>query len=185
MDVYEAQLVWYLENFVIPEDYQVKILEAHRKLESAYDDTNKQKEALQASLKRLKELYRWGHISKGEYLSDYEDARRKLGKLAPAEDKSKLLERLAHFLANVADAWKEATQEQQNKLARTLFEQIWIEDNKVVSVKPRPELEPFFNINLESHGKDIGCDPEGIRTPDLHRDRVACLSTTPRGHPFQ
>ena len=25
-------------------------------------------------------------------------------------------------------------------------------------------------------------DPGGIRTPDLHRDRVACLSTTPRGH---
>ena len=24
-------------------------------------------------------------------------------------------------------------------------------------------------------------DPEGIRTPDLHRDRVACLTATPRG----
>ena len=48
-------------------------------------------------------------------------------------------ERLAHFLANVADAWKEVTQEQHNKLARSLFEQIQTEDNKVVSVKPRPD----------------------------------------------
>ena len=91
-------------------------------------------------------------------------------------------ERLAHLLGNVVDAWKEATQEQRNKLARTLFERIQIEDNKVVFVKPRPELEPFFQINFESHARDIGCDPGGIRTPDLHRDRVACLSATPRGH---
>lgn len=182
LDVYEAQIVWYLENFVIPEDYQARILEAHRRLQSAYDDTNRQKEALQTSLKRVKELYRWGHISKEEYLADYEDAQRELERLTPVEDKSELLDRLAHFLANVADAWKEATQEQRNKLARSLFEQIQIEDNKVVSVKPRPELELFFGINFESHAKDIGCDPEGIRTPDLCRDRAACLSATPRGH---
>ena len=65
-------------------------------------------------------------------------------------------------MANVADAWKQATQEQRNKLARSLFEQIQIEDNKVLSVKPRPELEPFFKINFENHARDIGCDPEGI-----------------------
>lgn len=51
-------------------------------------------------------------------------------------------------MANVADAWKQATQEQRNKLARSLFEQIQIEDNRVLSVKPRPELEPFFKINF-------------------------------------
>ena len=174
LDIYEAQILWYLENFVIPKDYQVKILEAHRKLESAYDDTSEQKEALQASLKRLKELYRWGHISKKEYLAGYEETERELDKFAPVEDKSKSLERLQHFLANVADGWKEAAQEQRNRLARALFEKIEIEDNKVIFVKPRPELEPFFKINFESHAKDIGCDPEGIRTPDLHRDRVAC-----------
>ena len=144
LDVYEAQIKWCLENFVIPEDYQARILDAHRKLESVYDNTNEQKEALETSLKRLKELYRWGHISKEEYLADYEDAQRELGKLAPVEDKSKLLERLAHFLANVADAWKEATQEQRNKMANVLFEQIWREDNKVVAIKPTDELRPFF-----------------------------------------
>ncbi|GAI49288.1 unnamed protein product, partial [marine sediment metagenome] len=36
LDVYETQIEWYLENFVIPEDYQKKILDAHRKLEAAY-----------------------------------------------------------------------------------------------------------------------------------------------------
>ena len=40
--------------------------------------------------------------------------------------------------------------------------------------KPRAELESFFTLNFESRAGDIGCDPEGIRTPALHRDRVAC-----------
>lgn len=33
LEIYEAQIEWYLENFVIPEDYQERIIEAHRKLE--------------------------------------------------------------------------------------------------------------------------------------------------------
>ena len=84
------------------------------------------------------------------------------------------MKKLAYFLANVGDAWREASQEQRNKLARALFEQIQTEGNEVVFLKPRPELQPFFKINFECHTRDIGCDPEGIRTPDLHRDRVAC-----------
>lgn len=75
---------------------------------------------------------------------------------------------------HAADAWKEASQEQRNKLAKALFEQVWIENNKVVAVKPRPELEPFFKLNFECHDRDIAGDPDGIRTHDLHRDRVAC-----------
>ena len=85
------------------------------------------------------------------------------------------LERLAHFLANVANAWREANQEQRNKLARILFEEIKLDSGgRVVAVKPRPELEPFFKLSYECHARDIGCDPGGIRTPALHRDRVAC-----------
>ena len=70
--------------------------------------------------------------------------------------------------------WEQASQEKRNKLAGCLFEQIRIEDNKVVLVKPRTELEPFFRLDFECHTRDIAGDPGGIRTPDLHRDRVAC-----------
>ena len=48
------------------------------------------------------------------------------------------------------------------------------EDGRLLAVKPRPEFEPFFKLNFERQTADIAGDPEGIRTPDLHRDRVAC-----------
>ncbi len=50
----------YLNAFRIPEDYQRRILEDHRKLESACDGINKQKAALERRLQRAKELYEGG-----------------------------------------------------------------------------------------------------------------------------
>ena len=164
LHVYEAQIEWYLGTFVIPEDYQQKILEAHRRLQAAYADPKGQRERLEASLKRLREQYRWGHLSRAEYLAEYEETEHQLRNLSPLEGKGHDLERLAHFLANVADAWREANQEQRNKLARTLFEDIRLDnDHKVVAVKPRPELAPFFQVSYECQPADIAGGPEGLR----------------------
>ena len=70
---------------------------------------------------------------------------------------------MAHFLADVADAWRKANQEQRNELARVLFEEVRLDNGgKVVAVKPRPELEPFFKLSYECHAKDIAGDPGGI-----------------------
>ncbi len=144
-------------------------------LEKAYSEIKGQEERLKASLKRLKEQYRWGHISQREYLKNYTETEYQLKQLTLGKNGQEELERLVHFLANVADGWREANQKQRNKLARVLFEEIRLDSGgKVVAVKPRPELEPFFRLSYECHARDIGCDPGGIRTPDLHRDRVAC-----------
>ncbi len=162
-------------TFIVLDDYQKKIIEVHSKLVKAYDDVNNQRERLKTNLERLKQQHRWGHLSDQEYLKEYQETEIQIWRLKPSENKADELQNLAHFLANVADAWREANQEQRNKLARVLFEEIRLDSrSKVVAVKPRSELEPFFKLSYECHAKDIGCDPEGIRTPDLHRDRVAC-----------
>ncbi len=64
--------------------------------------------------------------------------------------------------------------EKRNKLAGCLFEVVWIKDKKVITVTPRPEFKPFFQLSYEECLKSSRCDPGGIRTPALHRDRVAC-----------
>ena len=163
LEIYEAQIEWYLENFVIPEDYQEKILKAHHKLETAYDDLAKRRATLENRLARIKELYEWGHKSKDEYLADYDAIQRELVMLASPEDKGETLDKLAHFLGNVADAWKEASQEQRNKLAGALFEQVWLEHNRVVGIKPRDELKPFFQLSYEEYLKSSTCQLESPR----------------------
>ena len=149
IDVYEAQIQWYLDNFIIPEDYRERILDAHRKLESAYDDTEKHRTMLENRLKRLQEQYEWGHIQKDEYLDKHNPISRELAVLTPSDTKNETLDRLARFLKDIGAAWVEATQEQRNRLASALFEDIIIRHNRVVAVRPREELRPFFKLSYE------------------------------------
>ena len=150
LDIYEDQIRGYLRSFRIHEDYQEKILEAHRKLRDACDDTDNQRARLEARLHRMKELYGWGDITGEQYLGEREAIRKELQALAPIEEQGKNLSKLAQFLANVADAWNEANQERTKKLARCLFQEVWIKDKEVVAVKPQPELKLFFDLNYEA-----------------------------------
>ena len=76
-----------------------------------------------------------------------------LSGLQPSVNGNDSLGKLAAFLKDVASAWKAATQEQRHKLARCLFEEIWLRDKVVVAIKPREELEPFFRLNYEEFVK--------------------------------
>ncbi len=89
-------------------------------------------------------------VTKAEYLTRRSDVGRRLDALpASGQTETDVLARLAEFLADVPAAWEAATQEQRNKLARTLFDEVWLQDKDVVAVKPRRELDPFFRINYE------------------------------------
>jgi len=99
-------------------------------------------------------------------VKEYKETQLQLRQLSPIDSGGDELRRLAGFLASVADAWRLASQEQRNKLARVLFDEIRLDNGgKVVAVKPRPELEPFFRLSYECHARDIGCDPGGLRGP--------------------
>jgi len=172
LSIYEEQIAAYLEVFHIPEDYQEKIMEAHRRLQSAYDDVCRETSRLEARLQRVRDLYELGDISKDEYVRKREAIHKELRALTPPEDNSESLDRLAGFLGNVSKAWGAADQEQRNRLARCLFEELWIKDKEVVAVKPRPELEPFFRLNYEEFvtTNNEGATPKGFHPPcAIHR----------------
>ena len=160
--IYEGQVRWYMGTFTIPRNYQDRLLAAHKELHQVVDHSPQRKNVLQARLRTIEEMYEWGHKSKERYLADYAEIQRELDDLRPVQDRSENLERLAHFLGDVNAAWDQANQTQRNKLARALFEEVRVEDSRVVAVKPRPELEPFFRLNLGCQPRDIAGDPDRI-----------------------
>ena len=117
-------------------------------MEAAYDNTNEERARWEAQLDRIKKLYKWGDISEEEYRRERQAVQKGMVALAP-ETRQTNLDKLAEFLTNIGEAWRAASAEQKNKLARTLFQEIWIKDNQVVAVKPQPELEPFFELNYD------------------------------------
>jgi hypothetical protein len=44
-----------------------------------------------------------GHITKDKYLAEYDELQKQMRQLAPAEEKVKNLDQLAHFLGHVSD----------------------------------------------------------------------------------
>ena len=155
LDVYEAQLQDYLEAFSIPEDYQEQLLETQKQLIAAYDDTEAQRGRLQAALERLKDLYKWGDKKPEEYLAESQEIEEELDSFERPVSDDRSMDYLAQFLRDVASAWSEASEEQRNKLARVLFDSVWIENQKVLGVTPRSELKPFFDLRYSELSNDV------------------------------
>ncbi len=133
-------------------------------------DAEAARKRLERQLERERDLYRWGDLTEGEYKRRRDDIRRQLDALNPVPSGSDNLPRLAQFLTDVSSAWESATAEQQNKVARALFEEIWIKDKEVVFVKPRPELDPFFRLNYEE-----SISVEGVTSTRVERYRTPYL----------
>ena len=127
LDIYEAQLQDYLNAFSVPEDYQQRLLEAQRQLTQAYDDTEGRRKRLQQALDRLKDLYKWGDLERDQYQVETREIEEELATLKGPADVDATMDTLASFLRDVSSAWREATQERRNKLARSLFDSVWID----------------------------------------------------------
>ena len=96
-----------------------------------------------------------GHKSKEEYWADYNMIQAQLQSLAPAKDQDKSLEKLALFLKDISEAWKQADEQQQNRLAKQLSDTVWIRDKRVLAVTPRPEFKPFFDLQYEGLSQGV------------------------------
>ncbi len=174
MDVYAAQIVEYLRRFMIPEDYQAQILTMYQHLQQAEGDTEGLRRELEGRLERIRDLYEWGDKAKDDYLSESREIKEELAHLTPPEQRPDVLGVFRGFLENVATAWEKGTDGQKNRLARQMFDVVWTSDEKVVAVRPRAELRPFFQVSEYCQEKSLAGDPDRIRTGDLCLDRAVC-----------
>ena len=135
-----------------------------------YVNTALQRHRLNRQLERLKDLYQLGDLERERYLADRERLRRELAAIkAQNTEENAELDELAGLLKNLQQGWDQATQEQRNRLARLIFEEIVINDNRVVAMKPRPELAGFFALDCQVRGLEVhrgGSDGASMRVRD-------------------
>jgi hypothetical protein len=155
LDIYEEQFQAYLEAFHIPEDERTKLLDSWQHMIGTSEDDKAEWAKIETRLQRIKDLYGWGDMSKAEYLAQKRDLKKRLAQLSPGATKIALLDKLAQFLNNIALAWREADQEHCNQLAHQLFDAVWIENQKVLAVTPRPEFEPLFDMQYQGVSRDM------------------------------
>jgi hypothetical protein len=84
-------------------------------------------------------------------------------------------------------AWQFAIRGDKRDMLLMMLEAVHVDVpiERLVAFQVKPPFKPLFRVSLErkepqlltvrfGHSDTVLGDPEGIRTPDLHRDRVAC-----------
>ncbi len=163
---HEEQIAQHLATFTIPADYRERLRLLANDGQTKPDDSTAQRKGLLGRLTRLKDLYLLGDLPKKDFLTQRERLQRELANLTAREDSAEeRLTDLADLLADVARGWALATQEQRNRMARLLLEEIIVKNEQVATVKPRPELAGFFALDLAARqGQPRAGGSDGIRT---------------------
>jgi site-specific DNA recombinase len=166
LDGIEEQLAAFLAAFRLPEATVTELLARYEQLTAEQDDTEQQRRQIEGRLERIKELYKWGDLTREAYLAERDHLEQQQSRLQGTRDRVALLRRVSQFLQNLSAAWEAADPEQRNALARTVFQSVEIRDDVVVSVVPQPEFAPYFNLvhldggNLENdEGQPIEAAP--------------------------
>ncbi len=169
-DAIDDQLAGIVGRFALPESRRKRLVAAWVKQQGERGNPPAERDRVRRKLDRLRDAYLDGDLEKGEYQQRKAALTAELAALPKeAEPSAAVAGRLAAYLADLAAAWRDATPEERNRIARQLFAEAVVENRTVVAVKPRPDLLPFFRTVKWCVG---GSD--GIRTRDLSLDRAAC-----------
>ena len=72
------------------------------------------------------------------------------------EDRKFDLDQAAQLLGEFCRAWSQASPEQKQKIARLIFEEIWVENKQIVAIRPRPVFQQFFALDVSERRKRRG-----------------------------
>ena len=182
VEVLDTQIDELLQSLAMPEAWRIEVLSI---LKSSDERTQiaKEKERLEEKLRRVKRLYRNMDIEEAEYELEKRKLELQLStQIVPEEDQTV---KAGVMLRNMLSVWSEANIEEKSKMLGIMLDAVYCDLNKgcIVALQPKVAFIPLFGLCEDLKETDgvftvrrfIGIgDPEGIRTLDLQRDRLAC-----------
>ena len=144
-DVVENQIGEILRNFDVDPTRRKRLISAYMQGQQQDTTTESTRKRLGRQLQRLRDLYLEGDLSRAEYQERRDETQRQLDALPVVQASNKDVgEQLATYLSNLSLAWRDATAEERNLMARELFSETIVANKTAVAVVPRPEIRPFF-----------------------------------------
>jgi hypothetical protein len=106
-------------------------------------EVKKQRDALEERLRRIRDLYELGDLSRPEYLGRRDAIQAELADLAPPPLPD--LSAAERVLSDLSLFWRhEDDAEAKRQLLQLIFEAVWLDAGRVVAVRPRDAFAPFF-----------------------------------------
>jgi hypothetical protein len=126
---------------------------------------------LEERLRRLRDLYELGDLSKPDYVPRRAALQEELAALAPTASPN--IDLAGRVLDDFGVFWRvEDDPEAKRELLHLIFERVWLDERRIVAVRPKVAFAPFFlGRRHETAGKAcLKSGSDGTRTRDLRRD---------------
>ena len=127
-------------------------------------DVGSQRRRLAKALESLRKQHAWGDIGDAEYQEARDQIKAELDAL-PEGDRVAVFDAYRARLLDLPDAIAAASPARREELCRIVLERVVVSDRKVERSTGCPQPG--------RSSKNSGSAPKGIRTPDLHLERVA------------
>jgi hypothetical protein len=167
LDVYETQILDYLESFSLPDDLQQALVHVQERSREGIADVATQRQRIETQLANIRTLFELGDLGKAEYVARRERLVHERDSLRETDEWEGILAQAAAFLSDLPAAWRAADDAQRNALARMLFVQIRIKDDWVVAVEPQPSFAPFFHWDCQVRRLSGGSDGDRFSVLEL------------------
>jgi hypothetical protein len=152
-DRIEEQIVEFIADFRPTQAIREEIL--RRLAEPATDDTAeiaRRRAALDERRRRLRDLYELGDLNRHDYLARRQAIDAELDTLAPGPAPD--IDAARRVLDDFSLFWRqEPGAEPRRQLLQHLFDRVWIDDKRVVAVRPKPAFAALF-VSKAATGKE-------------------------------
>ena len=143
----EEQLLNLFAELEITEDVKRKAL---ARLHKGIDLKKAEREriTLQDQLERAKELFMLGDWTESRYLREKARVELALAQLQPAVQPALNVQEAARLLQSYGGLIKQATSEEQKTFFATVLSEVFVENKKIVAIRPRPNYYDLLRLSL-------------------------------------
>ncbi len=167
-----------IQSLTLPESWQIRVLDILSS-DMQRTDIEHSRALLKERLRRLSKAYIDGLVTDKEYEIQKQEIQIGLDRLVSPQETETIT--AGNYITDLAAIWQEADTAERWTILSRMLDAVYcdVEQKTLVGIKPKPPFVPIFTLvesligPQEASSAVIG-DPEGIRTLDLHRDRVAC-----------
>ncbi|GAB5490318.1 MAG: hypothetical protein Phog2KO_05330 [Phototrophicaceae bacterium] len=132
-DYLENEVIKYLEEIVIPDDWHNRIMNNMAKNNDVKLDNQN---AMKQKLERLKTLFLLGDIAEEEYMIERDKINQFLKPMKPKVLDFDALSHVANLMKNIKAIWQVATLPERDRLAKMLFRKIYVNEKSVIAIEP-------------------------------------------------
>ncbi|MBA3822784.1 MAG: recombinase family protein [Ktedonobacterales bacterium] len=149
--ILEQQIEWCLHDLVLPLEDMSTLIEQYKiyqQINHPQQDVEGELKRLEARLERQTKLYEMGDWTEERYFKERASLMpeiERLRKLAFPLQATQLYD-LSDYLKDLSLAWRAAQPDQKQQMVELLFQDIYVQDRRIVAVRPTQNFSPLFSL---------------------------------------